>query len=185
MSTGIRPQPTHPARAKPPDPALRARIRIRDARPDDAAAIVSLVNAAYRPRDWWLFGVLRTSEDEYRASTTKPGAASIVAELHADAAGHVALWLEPDGAWLGMLATAPSMQGRGIATLLMDEAERRARDAGYREMRLDCVRENGLVEYYESLAYTIEHEERGRVRPHAAAGDATRDWTRVYMRKPL
>jgi hypothetical protein len=52
-------------------------------------------------------------------------------------------------------------------------------DGGYNEALLDCVRENGLVGYYQSLGFSVIREERGR------HWEATAEWTRVYMSKPL
>ena len=82
-------------------------------------------------------------------------------------------------------ATAPGMQGRGIATMLMQEAERRARDAGFDRLQLGCIRENGLQDYYESLGFSVDREERTRRAPHTDATDATTEYTSVYMSKEL
>lgn len=172
-----------PGAAKQPSAEVRARVRLRDATEDDIQALVDIINAAYRPVDWWLFGRLRTSEEEYRRELGKPGAQSIIAERDSEPVAHVALWLERSGtwagAWIGMVATAPQAQGQGIATLLAEEVERRAASAGFRVVKLSCVRENGLVEYYESLGYEVEREERGLM------WDALHEWTHTYMRKAL
>ncbi|MHB8376146.1 MAG: GNAT family N-acetyltransferase [Dehalococcoidia bacterium] len=152
---------------------------MRDSTDADISLLVEIVNAAYKPVDFWLFQQLRTSEEDFRHETRKPGAQSIVAELDAAVVAHVALWLEDGDAWIGLFATAPEAQGQGIATVLAEEAERRARTAGYRQLRLGCVRENGLQPYYESLGYRVEREEHGRM------WDATQEWTHVYMVKEL
>jgi ribosomal protein S18 acetylase RimI-like enzyme len=170
-----------PACARQPDAGVRASLRLRAPEPRVIPALVELINAAYKPRDWWLFEQLRTSEEGFLHETGKPGAQSIVGEIDGRPVAHVVLWLQDDGAWIGMLATAVEQQGRGIATVLVEEAERRARAAGYSELRLDCVRENGMPAYSESLGFLIEREERGRGHTRTAADE----WTRVYMRKRL
>lgn len=156
-------------------------MRLRDATEDDIPALVAVINAAYTPIDWWLFGRLRTSVAEYREEMSRPGASAVVAELHGSIVAHIAISLGYwDGAaWFGKLSTAPEAQGQGVATLLVEEAERRARDAGYDLLYLDCVRENGLVEYYASLGYAVEHEEVGRDL------ESLHDWTRTTMSKRL
>lgn len=158
---------------------MRASVRFRPARAADVPALVALINDAYRPVDWWLFKQLRTDADELRERLADPQAQLIIAEHDGRISGHLALWLRPDEAEFGLLATAVDLQGRGIATLLVEEAERLARDIGYAKIRLHCVQENGLPAYYASLGYRVTHEERGRM------WDATQEWTHVYMVKEL
>jgi predicted N-acetyltransferase YhbS len=160
---------------------VRERVRLRDATEDDIPALIDVINAAYKPVDWWLFGRLRTSEAEYREEFRLPGASAVVAELDGRIVAHIAISLGYwDGAaWFGKLSAVPEAQGQGVATLLVEEAERRARDAGYDVLYLDCVRENGLVEYYESLGYAVVGEKVGREL------DALHDWTRSTMSKRL
>ncbi len=179
-----------PARAKEPDPALVARIVVRDATNADVPAIVRLVNDAYRPVDWWIFERARVSDEaEYRDEVEKKGGVGLVVELDATPVAHAAIWFDsdwsPGSAWVGMFATVPDMQGHGIGTVLMREAERRARDAGFDRLHLDCVRENGLTDYYESLGFTVDSEERRRGLPHGEPRDAAAEWTLVNMSKDL
>jgi predicted N-acetyltransferase YhbS len=161
------------------DAGTRAAVRIRDATADDVPALVELINAAYKPVDWWLFGQLRTDGEELRDALHDPDGRLIVAEIDGVLAGHLALWLRPDKAHFGLLATAVAQQGRGIAPLLIEEAERRARDAGYEELGLGCVRENGLPPYYESLGYRVASESTGQL------WDAKEEFTFVQMSKAL
>ena len=181
-----------PARAKQPEASLLARVVVRNATGADVPALVRLINDAYRPIDWWLFERPRVRDEaDYRDELERTGGTSIIAELDGRAVAHTVLWLHRDGAWpgawIGMFATAPQMQGRGIATMLMDEAERRARGAGFDRLQLGCIRENGLQDYYESLGFTVDREERTRRVPHSS-GDAiaaTAEYTSVYMSKEL
>jgi GNAT superfamily N-acetyltransferase len=88
--------------------------------------------------------------------------------------------LANDGAWFGLLAVAPAMQGRGIASLLIAEAEAIAAREGAGTMRLECAEELGMPPYYASLGYEIESRTPG-VRFNRNAVDITR----IVMRKPL
>ena len=130
-----------------------------------------------------------SDQAEYRHELESTHGSGIVAELDGRAVAHTVLWLHRDGswpgAWIGMFATAPDMQGRGVATILMHEAERRAREAGFDRLQLGCVRENGLQDYYESLGFSVDREERTRRAPHTDATDATAEYTSVYMSKEL
>ena len=179
-----------PARAKDPEPTLLARVRVRDATDAEVPAIVRLVNDAYRPVDWWIFERARVHDEaEYLNEVDNTGGQGIVVVLDGAPVAHAALWLDP--AWslgsarVGMFATAPDMQGRGIGTILMREAESRAREAGFERLRLDCVRENGMPDYYLSLGFTVDSEERRRGLPHAEPRDAAAEWTLVNMSKEL
>ena len=178
-----------PARAKEPEPWLLERIRVRDGNDADVPALVRLINEAYRPVDWWIFERPRVRDEaEYRNELETSGGKGIVVDLDGVPVAHAVLWLNRDqwrGASIGMFATAREVQGKGIATILMHEAERRAREAGFDRLNLDCVRENGLPDYYESLGFTAEREKRMLAHPHSNSGNATSEWTRVYMSKEL
>ena len=167
------------ARAKQPDAALRARLRVRAATAADVPAIVALINAAYKERDWELFHELRTSEESYPSEMERRGFDVVVAELDGRIAGHIGFRLGGDHAELGLLATAIDAQGAGIGTVLIEYAEARATAAGCAQMRLDCVRDTGMPPYYASLGYAIEREESGQ------PWNALRPFTLVYMKKEL
>lgn len=141
--------------------------------------LVRVINDAYRRIDWWLFGHARTTDDELLLSLADPATTLIVVEVDGKLAGHVALHLRPGRAEFGLMARAPEFAGTGLPSLIVEEVERRARDAGYEEMHLGCIRENGLQEYYESLGYEAVSEERSRL------WRALQDFTLVHMRKGL
>ncbi len=167
------------ARAKQPGAQLRARLHVRAATEADVPAIVAIINAAYRERDWELFRALRTSEESYPSEMARRDFEGVVAELDGRIVGHLGLDLSGDRAELGLLATAVDAQGAGIGTVLIEHAEARAHEAGHAQMRLDCVRDTGLPPYYASLGYTIEREEYGQ------PWNALRAFTLVYMKKDL
>ena len=174
-------RPVAPAHAKQPDAETRAAVRLREALPAESPALVELINAVYKPVDWWIFEQLRTDVDEIARLVDDDAVAVIVAEMDGGVVGHVALTMsEGDAdAHIGLVAVAREAQGRGVGTLLMAEAERRAGAAGRTETHLHCVRENGLQEYYESLGYAVCGEERGRM------WGALHEFTLVEMKKDL
>jgi GNAT superfamily N-acetyltransferase len=58
-------------------------------------------------------------------------------------------YCEPGVASIGQYAVEPSLQGRGIGRLLMDHAERRAREDGAREIACDTSeRARALIDTY-------------------------------------
>lgn len=142
-----------------------------------------MIDAAYRPVDYWLFERSRTDHRSFEHETRSERMHSIVAELDGELAGHAALSLDLDdehaGAWIWLVAVAPQAQGLALPALLLEECERRARDAGHDLLQLSCVRENGLETFYASLGFATVSEEHGRL------WDATRDWTLVHMTKEL
>ena len=91
-----------------------------------------------------------------------------------------------DGAWFGLLATHTVHQGRGLASLLIAEAERVARDGGSASLRLDCAAELGLPPFYASLGYEIETVEPGYYFTNPGPPARRKGpITRVVMRKDL
>jgi GNAT superfamily N-acetyltransferase len=154
-------------------------VRFRSASEADVRALVELINAAYEPVDFWLFGVLRTDAEQLHVLLADREVSLVVAELDSGLAGHVELSFRHGRAMFGLLATASPARGRGVGTLLVEEAERRARAAGFRAIWLECVRENGLEDYYDSLGYRTVATEEGRM------WDARHDWTLARMKKDL
>lgn len=84
------------------------------------------------------------------------------AEAHEDARPHGPL-LDgdlADAAYFGLAAVEPAAQGLGCGRRLVQEAERWARDRGFRRIVLTTVRELGLCAYYERQGYRVAGEER-------------------------
>jgi len=147
---------------KTPDSDFVARVRMRDAKPDDIAALVPLINDAYKARDGWLFGTqMRVTADDLRDELEDPRTIGIVATVDGAIAGFAVVRRREGEAEFGLLATERAHQGRGLARLIMQRAESITRDAGLPVIRLQCIRENGLPPFYEAFGYTIEREEYG------------------------
>ena len=71
--------------------------------------------------------------------------------------------LEPSHPWTGALyfglaGVEPEIMNRGLGRLLVGHVEQLAKAEGYPAVALGTVREFGLVDYYEKLAYRVFHE---------------------------
>ena len=117
-----------------------------------------MINDAYLRESLVIPGP-RISATELRDQITAPHSRVRVADVGGGIAGCVRIRLVDEGAWFGMLATAVDHQGRGLASLLVAEAERVARHEVRAEMRLECAEELGMPPYYASLGCAIESVE--------------------------
>lgn len=165
--------------AKQPDEATRSAVSFRLAAQADVAPLVTLINVAYE-REHWLLPAPRTETATLAQEIADTNTRLIVAEAADALAGCIRVRLAEDGAWFGLLAVAPAMQGRGLASLIIAEAEATAAREGAREMRLECAEELGMPPYYASLGYEFESREPGK----RFNGNPV-DITRIVMRKSL
>lgn len=159
------PAPPATPRPKAPDASLRAAVTFRLAAEGDVEALAAMINEAYL-REAWLLPPPRVGAAELREDVRSGRAAVIVAEVAGVLAGSVRVSLRERDAHFGLLATAPVMQGRGLASLLIARAEAYAVEQGRATMHLECAKELGMVPYYEALGYRIVAEERARFAPH-------------------
>ena len=168
---------TRPA-AKVPDASLRQRVAFRPAMPGDVETLVAMINEAYS-REAWLIPGPRIDAAALRSDLGQPEARVVIAEIDGELAGSFCVSVRANDAYFGLFAVAPLWQGRGLASVLVAEAERVARDAGRRE----CARELGLAPFYETLGFTVEREVPG----HYYGRDGVRKGpiTRVDMVKRL
>ncbi len=127
-------------------------------------AIVALVHSAYRgdaSRAGWtteadLLDGQRTDADDVRSCIARARSIVILAEQEGSlvACAHVAD--EHGAGYFGMFAVAPGLQGSGIGTRVLAEAERVVRD----EWQLSAMRmtvidiRDELIAYYERRGYT-------------------------------
>lgn len=138
-------------------------MQIRDATDDDIPALVALVTSAYRgpaSRGGW------TSEADFlegeridpellRADLARARSRVLVVEQDGRliACAHVA---EEDGAgYFGMFSVQPGLQGAGLGSRLLAEAERVAReDWGLPRMRMTVIDiRDTLIAWYERRGY--------------------------------
>jgi GNAT superfamily N-acetyltransferase len=130
-------------------PSAKERVRVRDARPEDDAAIGELLVAAYTTQYAKKMPQVVYTEErkrDLRAVAEKRAVARVwAAELDGEVVGTVSLfppgspgseaWL-PDAADLRHLATAPKVHGQGLSGPLLDAAEAQARAWGVKRVCL-------------------------------------------------
>lgn len=138
-------------------------LTFRPATPADVPALVELVTSAYRgdaSRVGWtteadLLEGNRIDPEVLRADLARPRSRVIVAERDGAmlACAHVA---EEDGAgYFGMFSVVPGLQGGGIGSAVLGEAERVAREEwGLPAMRMTVIDvRDALIAYYERRGY--------------------------------
>ena len=145
----------------------------RDASESDIPALVALVTSAYRgevSRQGWTTeaGILdgqRIDADMLREDLHRPRSVILLAEealpegeARLVACAHIAVEQDADGtraAYFGMFSVRPELQGGGIGRMVLDEAERLARErfacTRMRMTVIDCRDE--LIAYYERRGY--------------------------------
>ena len=152
----------------------------RPAGPADVAAIVALVNEAYRVEEFFIRGP-RTGPREVEEKLHTGG--FLVAEGPRGLEGCVYVEPRGDSGYFGLLAVDPSRQGTGLGRRLTGAAEERLRAAGCRSVEILVVHLRAeLTSFYARLGY----EEAGT----APFPEAERPRLRlpchfVVMRKPL
>ena len=146
-------------------------LQLRSATVEDIAAIVVLVNSAYRgdsSRTGWtteadLLGGQRTDNEEISRLISAPDSLLLLCMDGQSVIGSVHLEkLNAKTAYLGMLTVAPPLQGRGVGRWMMTEAERWACsewDANTMQMQVIALR-GELIAYYERRGYRRTEETR-------------------------
>ncbi|MFD0144891.1 MULTISPECIES: GNAT family N-acetyltransferase [unclassified Streptomyces] len=139
------------------------RITYRDAVEDDVAALVPLVESAYRgdsSRAGWtteadILQGQRTDAEGVRAVITTPGSRLMVVERDGGIVACCQLEHRGEAAYFGMFAVRPELQGAGLGRRIIEEAERRVREiwgVGEMHMTVISVREE-LIAWYERRGY--------------------------------
>ncbi|MER7954619.1 GNAT family N-acetyltransferase [Streptomyces sp. NPDC096030] len=144
-------------------PQDTGRITYRDAVEDDVAALVPLVESAYRgdsSRAGWtteadILQGQRTDAEGVRAVITTPGSRLMVVERDGGIVACCQLEHRGEAAYFGMFAVRPELQGAGLGRRIIEEAERRVReiwDVSEMHMTVISVREE-LIAWYERRGY--------------------------------
>jgi len=146
-------------------------VSFRPARRQDILRIVSLVNSAYRGesgKQGWtteadLLDGQRTDEEEISRLLEAQDSMILLAECGGALVASAHLEKHEEGAYLGMLAVAPSLQGRGIGKRLMAAAEdKAAREWGAGKILMTVITlRHELIAFYGRCGYA----RTGRVRP--------------------
>ena len=136
---------------------------LRVARSGDVAALVELIESAYRgerSRQGWtheadLLAGQRTDPDMVASAVTAPDGVVLVAEQDGDLLACCQLERRDDHVYFGMVAVAPGRQGGGLGRELLAEAERYATQQWHAgEMRMTViVQRDDLIAWYERRGY--------------------------------
>ncbi|MEI8412942.1 MULTISPECIES: GNAT family N-acetyltransferase [unclassified Kribbella] len=145
---------------------------IRPATDPDAETVTAIAQASFEHYIPRIGGPPVPMLLDYRAAIA--GGKVWVATGADEITGFVLLEDEPDSLLLDVLAVAPTAQGRGIGSALLDFVEAEARARGYEQVTL-CT--NAAMT--ENLAY---YPRRGYVETHRAT---VNDRHRVFFRKEL
>jgi N-acetylglutamate synthase-like GNAT family acetyltransferase len=131
---------------------VREEIKIRWAEARDVAAIVRVINVAFRAAESFFI-----ERDRISAETLRPMLETgnfLLAEDAVGLAGCVLVELRAERAYFGLLAVDPGRQHSGLGRRLIDEAENHARAAGCRAMDIRIVSLRAeLPPFYRRLGY--------------------------------
>ena len=136
-------------------------LRFRFATVDDVAAIVSVVECAYRADDagWTteahLIGGRRTGADEVEQLVGSATGGLLTLSDQGDIVATCHLDRRADHAYFGMFAVDPARQARGFGAALLAEAERVAREEwGSPRMRMTVISaRTDLIAWYARRGY--------------------------------
>jgi GNAT superfamily N-acetyltransferase len=136
---------------------IEAKAFIHQAVPTDCDRVAELANAAYSPYLKRMDKKPAPMTDDY--ATLIAGGCVSVLEVESETIGYIVLIPEKNGAMLlDNLAVDPEAQGRGFGKMLIDYAEKQAREAGFHRIFLytnEVMTEN--LRYYPRLGYTETH----------------------------
>ena len=159
---------------------MTAELSFRLAIHPDAQAIAELVNAAYRGASgefgWTheaeLFDGPRTDAESLGRLIAAGNSLILLCMRESVLIGSVHLEKIEGGAYLGLLAICPALQGAGLGTRLMAEAERMVREQwGCEKISMTVISlRTELIEYYERRGY----RGTGKVEPLAVDAGAGR-----------
>ena len=131
-------------------------IRLRPAQPEDHAAIVACVNAAYQGYIEDIGQKPAPMLDDYGALIR---AEAITVALDGDElAGLIVMFARPGHWYVDNVAVWPERQGTGVGSILLGHADAMAQAAGFDEVRLytnEAMTAN--TTYYEHRGYVETH----------------------------
>lgn len=156
--------------------------RLRSALPGDIDVLVPLVNAAYDHTEHHVFPGSRRAD---RQDIGELIGGIVVAELDGRIAACIHIDLGSDPAHYGLLAVEVALQGSGLGSLLAGHAEAAAKAAGSSAVRIETVKQAGLVPFYLRRGYRVIGETDGQVWNGGADWGAAIPWQMVEMEKPL
>lgn len=126
-------------------------MQIRPFQPDDEAAVIAL---------WDRCGLLRPWNDPHKDIRRKLAVQPdlfLVGLLNDEIVASVMAGYEGHRGWINYLAVDPAHRRSGLGRAIMDEAERRLREAGCPKINLQVRSTNAeVIEFYRSLGYAVD-----------------------------
>jgi N-acetylglutamate synthase-like GNAT family acetyltransferase len=163
-------------------PIAATRATLRPATPADIDALVPLINAAYDRTEHHVFPNTRRCD---RGDITKLIGEITVAEIDGRLVACIHIDTAADPAHYGLLAVDVNLHRSGLGSLLVEHAEARAREAGATAVRIETVKQAGLIPFYLKREYRVTGETDGQVWNGGADWGAAISWHMVDMEKPL
>ena len=152
-------------------------MTVRQAKPAEAAEVVRVINAAFKPAESFFIDGDRTDLAHVNEYFQK-GAFLVTGDL----SGCVYVELHGERAYFGLLSVDPSRQGGGAGKRLIAAAEDYARERGCRFMDIHVVNlRTELPPFYRALGYV----ESGTEEFHGEDGPTKLPCHFVVMTKPL
>jgi len=168
--------------AKRPEAALQERATLRPATRADIDVLVPMINAAYDLTEHHVFPGSRRCD---RQEIGELIGGMVVAELDGRIAACVHIDVGGDPAHYGLLAVDVALHRSGLGSLLADHAEAAARASGAEAVRIETVKQAGLVPFYERRGFRVIGETDGQTWNGGADWGAAIRWQMVEMEKPL
>lgn len=138
-------------------------LSFRAARAEDVPAILALVESAYRgdsSRAGWTTEAdflegRRTDSDDIESVLSREQSQILLAERDGQLVACANVAVEDGAGYFGMFSVVPTLQGKGIGSLVLAEAERIAAEAwSCPTMRMTVIDiRDDLIPYYERRGY--------------------------------
>ncbi len=139
---------------------MKFELVLEDARNYQIEEIRNLVNLAYRGEEGWtketdLVGGDRSSINQVKEYMLDPNAHLLVAVENGEIVSCICIEEKESSAYIGLFAVHPKLQGTGIGSKILSQAER------YASMKLNATKyvmvvvsqRKELIEYYERRGY--------------------------------
>lgn len=133
-------------------PRERSNFTIRDANDRDAADVAEVVHAAFQPLRSIYQPTRQTIE---RQAIHRNQGNRLIGEADGRMAGTVQYDVHPDRLHAMGLAVHPDYQRMGLARLLLQSIEERARLTGRPHVVLNTIQETGNVPIFEKLGFQV------------------------------
>jgi GNAT superfamily N-acetyltransferase len=131
-------------------------LSFRDARAEDVAALVALVNYAFRAEEFFVPGPRTTAAE---VGEQLRSGSFLVVEERGRPVGCVYVGRRGERGYFGLLSVDPREQGRGLGRRLVLAAEERLRAQGHREVEILVVDlRKDLDSFYLGMGYRVSGE---------------------------